>query len=436
MQIIQNRRDFLVSTSLAAAAGVLGARRSLADEGPPETTTIRLAFTTGHLLCPCWTGRGAAARRRASRTSNTCKPPEASASPQMIAKRRRRLRRQLRRHGRLPSGCRPAAHRARRPACRLLRAVRARADPQHQRPEGPARRHPERSNSSGHLYLSIMATLRRPRRPAGLRVDRAVPMAMRWSSSPTARPMPSSAFRPEPQELRARGIDRVILSTVSDRPWSQYLLLHDLRQPRLGARAPCRDQALSARGLQGRRVLRRPTPSMPRVVWSMAGSRRSTTTPSRRSSELPYELWHEYDSEDSMRFCGLRLHEAGMLRIHAPNALLAEGTDWSFRQRAEARAEGVRQGPPGGSVCPAASTNRKRRLLMQIIQNRRDFLVSTVAGRGRGRAWRPGHRSPTRAPPETSLRSGSPELPEQLPWRPCWWPRTCCARKGSPTSAT
>ena len=44
MQIIQNRRDFLVSTSLAAAAGVLGARASLADEAPPETTTLRLPF--------------------------------------------------------------------------------------------------------------------------------------------------------------------------------------------------------------------------------------------------------------------------------------------------------------------------------------------------------------------------------------------------------
>ena len=42
MQIIQSRRDFLASLSAAGAAGVLGARASLADEGPPETTTIRL----------------------------------------------------------------------------------------------------------------------------------------------------------------------------------------------------------------------------------------------------------------------------------------------------------------------------------------------------------------------------------------------------------
>ena len=41
MQIIQSRRDFLASASWPPAAGVLGARASLADEGPPETTTLR-----------------------------------------------------------------------------------------------------------------------------------------------------------------------------------------------------------------------------------------------------------------------------------------------------------------------------------------------------------------------------------------------------------
>jgi NitT/TauT family transport system substrate-binding protein len=42
MQIIQSRRDFLAGLSAAGAAGVLGARRSVADEGPLETTTVRL----------------------------------------------------------------------------------------------------------------------------------------------------------------------------------------------------------------------------------------------------------------------------------------------------------------------------------------------------------------------------------------------------------
>ena len=42
MQIMPSRRDFLASASWAAAAGFLGARGALADEPPPETTTIRL----------------------------------------------------------------------------------------------------------------------------------------------------------------------------------------------------------------------------------------------------------------------------------------------------------------------------------------------------------------------------------------------------------
>ncbi len=45
--------------------------------------------------------------------------------------------------------------------------------------------------------------------------------------------------------------------------------------------------------------------------------------------ELPYDLWHEYDSADSLRFYALLLHEAGMVGS-GPNALLAEGTDWRF----------------------------------------------------------------------------------------------------------
>jgi NitT/TauT family transport system substrate-binding protein len=44
MHIIQSRRDFLATLSAAGAASVLGARAALADEGPPETTTIRLAL--------------------------------------------------------------------------------------------------------------------------------------------------------------------------------------------------------------------------------------------------------------------------------------------------------------------------------------------------------------------------------------------------------
>jgi NitT/TauT family transport system substrate-binding protein len=42
MHIIQSRRDFLTSLSAASVAGILGARIALAEEPPPEVTTLRL----------------------------------------------------------------------------------------------------------------------------------------------------------------------------------------------------------------------------------------------------------------------------------------------------------------------------------------------------------------------------------------------------------
>ena len=49
MQIIRIAAIFW-SLSLAGATGILGARKSLADEAPPETTTVR---TGPHLYLHC-----------------------------------------------------------------------------------------------------------------------------------------------------------------------------------------------------------------------------------------------------------------------------------------------------------------------------------------------------------------------------------------------
>jgi NitT/TauT family transport system substrate-binding protein len=45
--------------------------------------------------------------------------------------------------------------------------------------------------------------------------------------------------------------------------------------------------------------------------------------------ELPYGKWREYNPEDTVRFYGLRLHEAGMIKS-SPQKIIAQGTDWRF----------------------------------------------------------------------------------------------------------
>ena len=49
MQMLHSRRSFLASLSLASAASLLDGGDSLAQEAPPETTTLRIP--TGSLIC-------------------------------------------------------------------------------------------------------------------------------------------------------------------------------------------------------------------------------------------------------------------------------------------------------------------------------------------------------------------------------------------------
>jgi NitT/TauT family transport system substrate-binding protein len=51
-KINQSRRDFLAGLSVAGTASVLGTRASLAEEGPPEVTTIRLRKSSAICLSP------------------------------------------------------------------------------------------------------------------------------------------------------------------------------------------------------------------------------------------------------------------------------------------------------------------------------------------------------------------------------------------------
>ena len=52
MPAVQNRRRFLATLSSAGAAGLVGSAKSFAEEGPPETTTLRLAKINGICIAP------------------------------------------------------------------------------------------------------------------------------------------------------------------------------------------------------------------------------------------------------------------------------------------------------------------------------------------------------------------------------------------------
>ncbi len=118
----------------------------------------------------------------------------------------------------------------------------------------------------------------------------------------------------------------MIISTIQDKPWSQYLccVLFSSRQF-------VRDHPIATKRYL-RAILKsadycadQPESAARRLVE--AGSRYEYAL--QTLTEIKYREWRYYDPEDTMRFYALRLHEAGMIRS-SPNQILAEGTDWRF----------------------------------------------------------------------------------------------------------
>jgi NitT/TauT family transport system substrate-binding protein len=325
MRIVQNRRDFLASASLTAAAGVLGARGSLADEGQPETTTIRLKRSAAICFAPAYVVEPFL---RAEGFTDIQYVDAGLGLPSGEVLARGELDFDVTFAGtvvhHLDLGQPVTAIAGLHVGCYELFArepIRSVGDLKGRRVGVQALR------SSAHLYLSIMAT------QVGLDPHDDI----EWITSPDGNALKQFVagesdaflgFPPEPQEIRARGFNRVILNTILDRPWSQYFCCMIY-----GNRAWVRDHPVATK-----RFLRavykaadfcttEPASAAQRLVDGGFTERYDYAL--QTIEEISYDQWHEYDSEDSLRFYGLRLHEAGMLR-NSPNAILAEGADWRF----------------------------------------------------------------------------------------------------------
>jgi NitT/TauT family transport system substrate-binding protein len=136
-------------------------------------------------------------------------------------------------------------------------------------------------------------------------------------------------FPPEPQELRARKIGRLIVSTTFDRPWSQYFCCFLLGQREFVRKYPVATRRAMRAILKANAVC---SLEPERVARDLV-DRGFTTAPYEYAAqairELPYGKWREQIPEDSIRFHAVRLHETGMVKS-SPQKLIAQGTDWRF----------------------------------------------------------------------------------------------------------
>jgi NitT/TauT family transport system substrate-binding protein len=323
MQIRPNRRDFLAGLSAAGASGLLSPRRSRAAEAPLETTTIRLAYYSNNCLAPLLVAEDLL-RAEGFTDIRYVAVPESFTIPELVARDEVNFANTFagtlvsHMDNGLPitglsgvhSGCYELfAHEPFRTISELRGKRVAIQD----------------LNSDGYYYMAIMAA------HVGLDPRRD----FEWVTSPGGNPMEVFAehgadaflaFPPEPQELRDRNIGRVIISTIQDKPWSQYLCCVLFSS----------QQFVRANPVATKRYLRailksadycadQPEQAARRLVD--AGSRYEYAL--QTLTEIQYREWRSYDPEDTMRFYALRLHEAGMIKS-SPNEILAEGTDWRF----------------------------------------------------------------------------------------------------------
>lgn len=314
------RRRFLTTLSSAGAAGLLGVPRALGAEGVLETTTVRLTKVPGICLAPQYVAEELLRAEGFTEIRYVDAPP-----------------------GVLPIG---KADFTQAYASNFLRQIDA-GDPitllsgvhvgcfELFANEGingiPDLKRKtvgvQALGSLGNTLVLMMAA------QVGLDPDKDI----HWVADPAVKPIDLFiqgkidaflAFPPEPQDLRARHIGRVILNSATDRPWSQYfccLLGGDreyVRKYPIATKRVLR-AILKASDLCASQPERAAQQLVERGFTARYDYALQTV------GELPYDKWREYDPEDTLRFYALRLHEAGFIKS-SPNKIITESTDWRF----------------------------------------------------------------------------------------------------------
>ena len=135
-------------------------------------------------------------------------------------------------------------------------------------------------------------------------------------------------FPPEPQELRAKKIGRVIVNTATDRPWSQYFCCLAVAHRDFVRKHPVATKRAIRAILKASEICALEPDRAARALVEKGYEKRYEYA-LQVMKDVPYGKWRVYNPEDTVRFYALRLHEAGMIKS-SPQKILAQGTDWRF----------------------------------------------------------------------------------------------------------
>jgi NitT/TauT family transport system substrate-binding protein len=133
---------------------------------------------------------------------------------------------------------------------------------------------------------------------------------------------------PRAQELRARGTGHVILNSELDRPWSQYFCCMLIGSDDFVRRSPIATKRVVRAMMRATDICA----AKPDWVAQRLVDRGLTTRYNyvrQGLEDVSYRAWRDYDAEDAVRFWALRERELGMIKS-SPDKIIATGTDWRF----------------------------------------------------------------------------------------------------------
>jgi NitT/TauT family transport system substrate-binding protein len=139
------------------------------------------------------------------------------------------------------------------------------------------------------------------------------------------------ALPPFSQDLRAKGIGRVVIDSVVDPPWSNYYCCTAFAHRTWMEKHPVAAKRALRAMLKGADVVKKDPEGTARFMVDRGYTNNFDYT-CDLLKKMPYDAWRNYDPVDSARFYALRLKEAGIIHV-TPDEIIERGTDFRyFRQ--------------------------------------------------------------------------------------------------------
>lgn len=321
MQIIQNRRAFLAGL-VAGAAGVVAAKREARAEPPPETTKVRLPVFPK--VSDCQTPMYAAIELLRAEGFSDLEVVSSGTGPDSsdwIA------------HGEIDFDWNyPLSH-----VLNIDRGVPIKvltglhvgcieliaSDRIAGIPDLKGKRIATDANVTGYLLLNVMTAY------VGLDPAKDFETIATSDAAQSLADGKIDAFLgspPQPQIARERKLGHVILSTATDKPWSQYFCCMLSSTADYADRYPIATKRIMRATLKAIDLC---TIDPQTVAEGAIEAGYSSDRAPQVLSDARYDVWRDYDPEDSLRFYALRMKETKVTSM-SPQDVIARGTDWRF----------------------------------------------------------------------------------------------------------